>query len=136
MDFCIVNLEEADVDILEKKLDDYDKEYIKYRLQGNIDIGIRVGSDIIAGLSACMTSFKILYVSTVFVNKEYRHLGLGKILINEMEKRASALGANMVRLDTFNWQGRDFYISLGYEQVGEYSNDTDRFSEYFFLKRL
>ena len=42
----------------------------------------------------------------------------------------------MIRLDTFDWQGQDFYRALGYETVGQYENAEDGFSEYFFLKRL
>ncbi len=56
--------------------------------------------------------------------------------MSEVEKRAKNIGANMIRLDTFNWQGRDFYLSLGYEEVGSYGNKTDGFSEHFFLKRI
>ena len=53
-----------------------------------------------------------------------------------LEHRAKALGANMIRLDTFDWQGKSFYESLGYEIVGKYENAEDGFTEYFFLKRL
>lgn len=83
-----------------------------------------------------MTAFKILYVSTVFVDEAYRRKGYGKMLIDEMEKRAKALGANTIRLDTFNWQGKDFYEALGYQIVGSYDNNDDGYSEFFFLKRI
>lgn len=53
-----------------------------------------------------------------------------------MEIRAKKLGANTIRLDTFDFQGKDFYKSMGYEQVGYYRNDEDNFEEYFFLKRI
>ena len=42
----------------------------------------------------------------------------------------------MIRLDTFDWQGKEFYEALGYQQVGHYTNEEDGFSEYFFLKRI
>ena len=53
-----------------------------------------------------------------------------------MEQRAKKLGVNMIRLDTFNWQGYEFYKSLGYEEVGHYYNEVDKFHEYFFVKRI
>ena len=53
-----------------------------------------------------------------------------------IENRAASLGANLIRLDTFDWQGVDFYKSLGYEQVGYYKSESDNFSEYFLLKKL
>lgn len=40
----------------------------------------------------------------------------------------------MIRLDTFDFQGREFYRALGYEEIGHYENALDSFSESFFLK--
>ena len=83
-----------------------------------------------------MTAFKILYISTLYVDEEYRRKGYGKRLIQEVEKRAKELGANTIRLDTFSHQGKDFYLALGYKIVGEYKNTLDGYSEYFFMKRI
>ena len=94
------------------------------------------GWKLIAGLDACITTFKILYVSTMFVDPEYRRKGIGTQLIREMEKRAAAMGVNTIRLDTFDWQGKDFYEALGYRCVGSYDNAEDGYSEYFFMKRI
>ena len=87
-------------------------------------------------MDACITTFKILYVSTVFVDEEYRRKGIGTRMIREMEERASAMGVNTIRLDTFDWQGKEFYEALGYQCVGHYNNAVDGYSEYFFLKRI
>lgn len=136
MEYKIIKLDEKQVEKIEEKLEEYDQKYITYKINGSISIGIECDGKIVAGLDACMTAFKILYVSTVFVDEEYRRKGLGKALINQMEKEAKLLGANIIRLDTFNWQGREFYESLGYEKVGHYFNIIDNFEEYFFVKRI
>lgn len=68
--------------------------------------------------------------------EDYRRKGYGKRLINEMEKRAKELGVNTIRLDTFSWQGKEFYEALDYEVVGSYENSEDGYAEYFFLKRI
>ena len=57
-------------------------------------------------------------------------------MLREMEKRATAMGVNTIRLDTFNWQGKEFYEALGYTCVGHYDNAEDGYSEYFYLKRI
>lgn len=132
----IITLDEKQVDEIEEKLNQFDEEHIKYRLEGNIQIGIKEDGKLIAGLDACMTAFKILYVSTVFVEEKYRRKGYGTELMQEMEKRAKELGANLIRLDTFDWQGKEFYQALGYEMAGSYRNNLDGYAEYFFLKRL
>ena len=132
----IVDLTEEQAEDIETRLSDYDENYITYRMDGCIRIGMEEDGKLIAGLDACMTAFKILYVSTVFVDEAYRRKGVGAELIREMEKRAAAMGANTIRLDTFDWQGKEFYEAMGYKPVGQYTNSEDGYSEYFFLKRI
>ncbi len=132
----IVTLTKDQVEDIEDRLNVYDENYINYKMNGCIQIGIEEDQKLIAGLDACITAFKILYVSTVFVDEDYRRKGYGKQLICEMEKRAVEMGVNMIRIDTFNWQGKEFYEALGYEIVGSYENTADGYAEYFFIKRL
>lgn len=132
----LVDLNEEQIEDVENRLSAYDENYITYKMNGSIQIGIEEDGKIIAGLDACITAFKILYVSTVFVDEEYRRKGYGKLLVTEMERRSEKMGVNMIRLDTFSWQGKEFYEALGYEVVGSYENAIDGFAEYFFLKRL
>ena len=132
----IIDLNEEQLESIEDRLSAFDEQYITYKLDGSIQIGIEEDGKIVAGLDACMTAFKILYVSTVFVEEAYRRKGYGTRLIQEMEKRAKELGANTIRLDTFSWQGKEFYEALGYQVVGFYENATDGYEEYFFLKRI
>ena len=132
----IIDLNEKQLEIVENKLSTFDETYITYKMDGNIQIGIEEDGKVVAGLDACITAFKILYVSTVFVDEAYRRKGYGKMLIEEMEKRASGMGVNTIRLDTFSWQGKGFYEALNYEVVGSYENSIDGYAEYFFLKRI
>lgn len=132
----IIPLNERQLEDIEGRLSAFDESHIHYRMNGRIQIGIEEGGRLIAGLDACVTAFKILYVSTVFVDAEHRRKGFGTRLMREMERRAAEMGVNTIRLDTFDWQGRAFYEALGYQIVGSYENAEDGYSEYFFLKRL
>lgn len=132
----LIDLTEIQLDDIEERLDAFDQSFISYKLDGSIQIGIEEDGILIAGLDACITAFKILYVSTVFVDEAYRRKGYGKMLVEEMEKRARKMGVNTIRLDTFSWQGKEFYEALGYEAVGHYENKIDGYAEYFFVKRL
>ena len=131
----IIDLNEAQVEDVESRLSSFDEKHVACKMDGSIQIGIEDDGRLIAGLDACITAFRILYVSTVFVDEEYRRKGVGTRLIREMEKRAAAMGVNTIRLDTFDWQGTEFYEALGYTCVGHYENAEDGYSEYFFLKR-
>ena len=126
----IIDLNQEQVEDIEERLEDFDESYITYKMDGEIQIGIEDDGKLVAGLDACITNFKILYVSTVFVDEEYRRKGLGARLMREMEKRAAAMGVNMIRLDTYDWQGKEFYETLGYECVGHYDNKEDGFVTY------
>ena len=132
----MIDLNEAQVGDIEARLGAYDEAHITYKMDGAVRIGIEEDGRLIAGLDACVTAFRILYVSTVFVEEAYRRRGLGARMMREMEARATAMGVNTIRLDTFDWQGKEFYEALGYEMVGHYKNAEDGFSEFFFLKRL
>ena len=132
----LVSLTEDQVKDVESRLELYDYERFPLPRRGKVQLGIQKDGRLIAGVDAEMTSFRILYVSSLFVDAAYRRQGLGRTLMGALEDKAKDLGANMIRLDTFDWQGPQFYRSLGYEQVGEYSSEVDGFSEYFFLKRL
>lgn len=132
----ILDLTNEQIGEIEEKLEEYDEAHISYSMDGRISLGIEENGQIVAGLDACMTAFKILYVSTVFVEENYRRKGYGRTILLEMEQRAKKLGANTIRLDTFGYQGKDFYLAMGYEQVGFYRNEEDDYEEYFFLKRI
>ena len=136
MSGTVVELNGEQVEALEEKLDSYDSAYIGFRREGSVSIGIEEDGRIVAGLDGCMTAFRILYVFTVFVEEAYRRKGYGRRLMEEMERRAKSLGANTIRLDTFSWQGREFYEALGYQAVGHYANAEDGYEEFFFLKRI
>ena len=132
----IVDLTEEQAEDIGERLSAFDESHIACKLEGSVRIGMEDDGRLIAGLDACVTAFRIMYVSTVFVDEEYRRKGVGARLIREMEKRAAGMGVNAVRLDTFDWQGKEFYEALGYTAVGHYDHAEDGYSEYFFLKRI
>ena len=131
-----VELTPDQLDEVEEKMEAFDEAFLGQRPEGHIRIGIEEDGVLVAGLDACMTAFRILYVSTVFVEGAFRRKGYGTRLIREMEERAKAMGATLIRLDTFGWQGKEFYEALGYEIVGCYEQAAEGYAEYFFLKRL
>ena len=121
---------------IEERLEEYDQMHMPPVIEGTVQLGIEEDGRLIAGLGACITTFRILYVSTLFVDEAYRRKGYGRHLINAMEARARELGVNTIRLDTFDFQGKEFYEAMGYTLAGSYQNDEDCYSEYFFVKRL
>lgn len=131
-----IQLTEEQVEDIEERLESFDQKHMPPAIEGAVQLGIEEDGRLIAGLDACITTFRILYVSTVFVDEAYRRKGYGRHLINAMEARARELGVNTIRLDTFDFQGKEFYEAMGYTLAGSYENAEDGYSEYFFVKRL
>lgn len=135
-DYTLVELSPAEAQEVDGRLEDFDREFVGYELDKKIELGVKIDGKLVAGLLGCTTLFHILYVETVWVDKDYRRQGLGAALLAELERRAADMGVNLIRLDTFDWQGYEFYKSCGYEEVGSYTEPRDGYSEYFFIKRL
>ena len=132
MGLDIRSINEGQADDIEERLEAFDKNYITYDLPGRIQLGAFNDGKLIAGLDASMTAFKILYLSTLFVDEDYRGQGVGKALLERVEEEALKLGANMIRLDTFNWQGRDFTGALATRRSAPARTISTDFQNTFF----
>jgi predicted N-acetyltransferase YhbS len=76
-----------------------------------------------------------LFINLLWVHETLRRTGIGSALILEAERRAIAFGCHSAHVDTFSFQGPDFYPRFGYEVFGtlDYPPDHKRI---FFKKRL
>ena len=98
-----IQLTEEQVEDIEERLESFDQKHMPPAIEGRVQLGIEEDGRLVAGLDACITTFRILYVSTVFVEEDCRRKGYGRLLMNAMETRARELGVNTVRLDTFDF---------------------------------
>jgi GNAT superfamily N-acetyltransferase len=76
-----------------------------------------------------------LSVGLVWLSEELRGQGYGKQLMIKLEEVAKARGCQYAHLDTFSYQARPFYETLGYElfaTLGDYPPGHQR----FFLKKI
>ena len=92
--------------------------------------------EVIAGILAYSVMWHILYIDTLWVKEEYRSKGYGSILLKKVEDEAKNIGCHMAHLDTFDFQGPDFYKKNGYEVFGVLEDSPMGHKEYFLTKRL
>jgi N-acetylglutamate synthase-like GNAT family acetyltransferase len=102
----------------------------------NLNFTIKNDDEVIAGICADVYIWQILYISVFFIEENYRHQGLGTILLNKVEEKAKQLGATLSHLDTFNHQAKDFYLKHGYEIFGVLENCPTGQKRYFMKKVL
>lgn len=60
-----------------------------------------------------------LTIELLWVNEDYRGLGVGRTLMERIERYAAELDVRRVRLETTSFQALDFYRKLGYEVFAE-----------------
>ena len=78
---------------------------------------------VIGGITAS-TSYSWLLIKLLWVDEEYRHLGIGHSLMKRCEDKGSKLGCHSAWLDTSNPDAMSFYSKLGYETFGELANSS------------
>jgi GNAT superfamily N-acetyltransferase len=76
-----------------------------------------------------------LFINLLWVHNKLRRTGIGSGLVVEAERRAIAFGCHSAYVDTFSFQGPDFYPKFGYEVFGtlDYPPDHKRI---FLRKQL
>lgn len=77
-----------------------------------------------------------LYVGRLWVTETLRGAGLGWRLMDELESAARARGCVGAWLDTFSFQARPFYESIGYSPFGELADFPPGHARTYLWKRL
>lgn len=89
---------------------------------------------IIGGVFGYASYYKIGYIDTLWVDENYRHKGIGTQLLNVIEADLHGFGCEVIRLETFDFQGPEFYKKNGYEEFGSlYYPNADLYE--IFLKK-
>lgn len=82
------------------------------------------------------TGYGWLYTQLLAVPEHLRGQGVGSQLLSQAEAEARARGCIGSWLDTFSFQARAFYESLGYQAFGEIGDYPPGGSRCFLSKRL
>ena len=72
---------------------------------------------LVAGIRAYVFLYW-MHTDVLWVAQEQPGRGLGSRLLGMAEAQGKALGARNVKLETFEWQARAFYIKQGYTEYG------------------
>lgn len=76
-----------------------------------------------------------LFVNLLWVQEDLRRHGIGQTLLTEAERHGIEFGCHSSFLDTFSFQGPNFYPKFGYREFArlDYPPDHERI---FFRKQL
>ncbi len=117
-------------------------EYIRQQLsfRGKLEVPknyvVKENGTIIAGIKTCFYLEEGLAIDVLFVHEDYRHKGLGSLLLKKVEDEAKSLGAKFANLFTFDFQAKDFYLKHGYEIFGVLDNCPTGHQCFYMKKQL
>lgn len=96
---------------------------------------VKENNKIIGGINAELYSWRILYISILWVNELYRGRGLGSQLIQKVENESQKHGCTLAHLDTFDFQAKDFYLKQGFEIFGILDDCPPGHKRYYLKKK-
>lgn len=97
---------------------------------------VKKNNNIIAGITAKIYMWGILFIDILFIAETHRKKNLGTYLLNKVEDEAKKEGATLVHLDTFDFQAKDFYLKHGYEIFGVLDNCPPGHQRFYLKKAL
>ena len=92
--------------------------------------------EIIGGIIAKMYCWNCVYIDTLWISDDYRGQSLGKQLLKEIEELAKAKGAEIIHLDTFDFQAKEFYEKQGYIVFGTLEDCPKDHARYYLSKKI
>lgn len=102
----------------------------------NITLMMRDENDKVIGGSIGIIIWNWFYVSHLWVHSNLRDCGLGKEIMNRFENAARERGCEKAHLDTFSFQAKPFYESLGYKVFAELGDYPKGHKKFFMCKDL
>ena len=119
----ILDGNEKDAEWICDQLDDgFNAKHLEVKDHGYIKINrklINTDGKVVAAIMAGVDEIDIGWIWKIWVDEEYRHQGLGALLIKHFEKKAKEKGATKINsLEIYDWN-IDFFLKAGYKISGE-----------------
>lgn len=92
--------------------------------------------NILGGVLSKMYCWNCLYIDLLWVDEKYRKNGIGTFLLKQIEKIGKEKGVYLIHIDTFDFQGREFYLKNEYEVFGVLENCPKDHNRYFMKKEI
>ena len=106
-------------------------QYAKQRVKW-----LAFSDDALRGILTADVLWDWIYVDELWVSAESRGEGLGRKLMESIEKYAAAEGLSGVWLWTQSWQAEGFYQRMGYEEFTRFEDFPKGHARIGFRKRV
>ena len=119
----------AQKEMQEQKQDDL------WKALGSLRI-VALEQDRFVGGVSCEINPTSLFISKIALHPHYRRQGIGRKLMQQVEKEARKRGVCLLELGTSDFQALDFYQKLGYQMVYQQPNFPKGHQTYTLVKLL
>ena len=131
---------EEDVDYICDQLDDgFNAKHLDIKDHGYIKINrklVNKDGKVVAAIMAGVDDIDIGWIWKIWVDEEYRHQGLGTLLLKHYEKIAKQKGATKINSeDIYDWNV-GFFLKAGYKISGELPDFTKGHIYYLIEKDI
>lgn len=89
---------------------------------------------IIGGINSMLYCWGVLYIDILWVDDNYRSIGIGSQLMQKVQETAKEKGCSLIHLDTFDFQAKDFYLKHGFEVFGVLENCPPGHKRFYMKK--
>ena len=139
IDYQILDGNEDDEDYICEQLDDgYNAQYIT-PVHDYIKINRKLvdkDGKVVAAIMAGINDIDIGWIWKIWVDEEYRHQGLGTLLVKHFEKKAKEKGATKILSEEIYDWNIGFFLNNGYKVAGELEDLPKGHSFYIVEKDL
>lgn len=125
----------AEIDILQQGLNDFNADKLKER-PDEFAIYLRDEQDKIRGGITALVFSDSIHIALLWVDGTLRSSGYGSLLLEAAEDMAIKQNLQFAYVDTFGFQGGDFYPKRGYELIGKIESALLGHPRLFFRKKL
>ena len=139
IEYEIVDGTDEDAEYISDQLDyGFNAKHLRIAEHGYIKINrklINKDGKVVAAIMAGVSEIDIGWIWKIWVDEEYRHQGLGTLLLKHFEKVAKQKGATVITTEEiFDWNV-GFFLKSGYKVTGELQ-DFPKGHTYYLIEKI
>jgi GNAT superfamily N-acetyltransferase len=128
---------QEDVAWIEARMKEFDRQFLPEENIRNINYLVRNDQGEPIGGIVAQTRYRTVCINTIWIRSDYRKRGIGRHLIELVEKRAKELGCIVSSLGTFEkFNTKEMYEHLGYKVVSTSIDSPEGHTGYWFNKPI
>lgn len=127
---------ETDVARIYEGLHRFNLQHLPNLNELSLGLFIRDKNEEIVGGAIGIILPSVMQIKYLWLAEHIRNQGIGKNIMQKLEDEANARGLPSIALETYTFQAPEFYIKLGFNEVGRYINHPSRGIDKVFYQKI